>query len=580
MIKQKKIFSLFFLIIGIGIFSQKKQPDFSKDPSYPEFKTYLDKIDSLIDTENDSIYIYIDKANLLAKKMKNYLGEVKVLEAKGSYELYVKNNYNEAQNIFLNCIKKSETHQLNCLGDIYHSLGKVFHMSDNYKKAKHYYKLSYDYAQKEKDTSAIVLSLSSLGTIHYREENYSEAENYFKKSLSYPSSNTIKNIIFSNLCNMKISEEKYDEAENYAVKAIKHNPIKGGDAIDYSRLLDAKNGLKNYTGIDTILKNSKLIFEKSTSLRDKTIILASISITHYNLGEFKQAADDKDQYIDLFYDLKTKERDDVVYEMEAKYQTQKKEEEIKKQIEQKEKLYYYIGISLLLILILSYLVFLNIKQKKKLNTQKNQLQLLVDEKNTLLKETHHRVKNSFQIVSSLLYLQSENIQDKEAALAVKEAQNRVKSMILIHQKLYSKDQLIGIDSKEYLEDLVDDIIQNQSFSIENLTVTKNCESYVFSIDTITPMGLIVNELITNVIKYAFPEKHPNPELMVSFMKKNNGLELQVADNGTGIKNQENKNSFGLKLVNSLAKKLKATVTFENKNGTTITLFITKFEELQ
>ena len=378
---------------------------------------------------------------------------------------------------------------------------------------------------------------------------------------------------------MKIGEKKYQEAIKYAVKAIEFNPIKGGDPVDYSRLLDAKNEAKDFTGIDTILRNAKMMFEKASSLRDKTIVLASISVTHYNLGQYKQAAEDKDKYIDLFYDLKTQERDDVVYELETKYQTEKKEEELQKKIKEKNQLLIYIILFGVIILVLSYLVYLNIKQKKKVNKQKAQLEILVDEKNTLLKETHHRVKNSFQIVSSLLYLQSENIHDKEAALAVKEAQNRVKSMILIHQKLYSKDQLVGIDSKEYIEDLVNDIIENQSDNIENLTIVKNIDSKIFSIDTITPIGLIINELITNVIKYAFPDKIQNPQLTVSFIKKESNYELRVSDNGIGISNQNNPDSFGLKLIYSLAKKLKATVSFENNNGTTVTLLISKFEEL-
>ena len=379
-------------------------------------------------------------------------------------------------------------------------------------------------------------------------------------------------------CN-QCGEKKYQEAIKYAVKAIEFNPIKGGDPVDYSRLLDAKNEAKDFTGIDTILRNAKMMFEKASSLRDKTIVLASISVTHYNLGQYKQAAEDKDKYIDLFYDLKTQERDDVVYELETKYQTEKKEEELQKKIKEKNQLLIYIILFGVIILVLSYLVYLNIKQKKKVNKQKAQLEILVDEKNTLLKETHHRVKNSFQIVSSLLYLQSENIHDKEAALAVKEAQNRVKSMILIHQKLYSKDQLVGIDSKEYIEDLVNDIIENQSDNIENLTIVKNIDSKIFSIDTITPIGLIINELITNVIKYAFPDKIQNPQLTVSFIKKESNYELRVSDNGIGISNQNNPDSFGLKLIHSLAKKLKATVSFENNNGTTVTLLISKFEEL-
>jgi two-component sensor histidine kinase len=540
---------------------------------------YLEKAQLFLDNENDSVLIYSKKAKNIFSKKNNPLGIVKSIEMEGFYHLYIKNNYDEAQKKFLECLELCEKHKLNYHKNIYHSLGRVFHFSDNYPKAKEYFKKAYELAQTEKDSLLIAKGLASLATINFREDNFGEAEKLFLEALRYPSDKKLKNAIYSNFANMKIGEKKYQEAIKYAVKAIEFNPIKGGDPVDYSRLLDAKNEAKDFTGIDTILRNAKMMFEKASSLREKTIVLASISVTHYNLGQYKQAAEDKDLYIDLFYDLKSQERDEVIYEMETKYQTDKKEEELQKKIKEKNQLLYFTILSGFIILILSYLVYLNIKQKQKVNKQKAQLEILVDEKNTLLKETHHRVKNSFQIVSSLLYLQSENIHDKEAALAVKEAQNRVKSMILIHQKLYSKDQLVGIDSKEYIEDLVNDIIENQSDNIENLTIIKNIESKIFSIDTITPIGLIINELITNVIKYAFPDKIKNPQLTVSFLKKEGNYELRVSDNGIGISNQNNPDSFGLKLIHSLAKKLKAAVSFENNNGTTVTLLISKFEEL-
>ena len=117
----------------------------------------------------------------------------------------------------------------------------------------------------------------------------------------------------------------------------------------------------------------------------------------------------------------------------------------------------------------------------------------------------------------------------ETALAVKEAQNRVKSMVLIHQKLYSKEQLIGIDSKEYIEDLVNDIIENQTDTIPNLTTTLSVESTVFSIDSITPLGLIINELITNCIKHAFPSSIENPKIELDFYKQGEMYVLKVID---------------------------------------------------
>jgi len=171
------------------------------------------------------------------------------------------------------------------------------------------------------------------------------------------------------------------------------------------------------------------------------------------------------------------------------------------------------------------------------------------------------------------------MKDKEAALAVKEAQNRVKSMVLIHQKLYSKDQLIGIETKEYIEDLVNDIIENQTDTIPNLTTNVRVESTVFSIDSITPLGLIINELITNCIKHAFTTSEQNPKIELEFKKENEMYALKVSDNGIGFSNEISENSFGIKLINALAKKLKGRISFESNNGTHFVMEIHKFEQM-
>lgn len=541
----------------------------------------IDKAWGFVLSDNDSARIYISKLKDIYKVEKNLLLRVKTLEVEGLYYEIIHNDYKKASELYLKAIKIAEQNKIDYVKNLYHSIGVMFHTTDEYEKAKIYYQKSLEAVRKSSDNDLLVKCLINLGSINSSTEKYDEAEKLFLESLEYEASFETKRSTYSNLGNLKIRENKFEEAIDFLEKAIAVNPETGqeGDVMDYSYLINAKSKLKNFDGIDTLLKKSEKLLAQTDNLRNRSIMLKSIGNVYESMGNFSKATQFRNQYIQVYDSLKMQQRDDIVYELETKYQTEKKEEELQKRIKEKNQLLIFTFLSGFIILILSYLVYLNIKQKKKVNKQKAQLEILVDEKNTLLKETHHRVKNSFQIVSSLLYLQSENISDKEAALAVKEAQNRVKSMILIHQKLYSKDQLVGIDSKEYIEDLVNDIIENQSDSIENLKISTIIDSKIFSIDTITPIGLIINELITNVIKYAFPEKIQNPGLKVSFLKKDANYELKVSDNGIGISNQNNPESFGLKLIHSLAKKLKATVSFENNNGTTVTLVITKFEEL-
>lgn len=286
--------------------------------------------------------------------------------------------------------------------------------------------------------------------------------------------------------------------------------------------------------------------------------------------------------------LRSKEQLDNVADYEVKYETQKKEAQLavlqleKEKEKQRKNLFIIIAsLGFLVIALIAYFLYKNKQKNKKLNSQNKLLERTIDEKNILLKEVHHRVKNSFQIVSSLLYLQSENVSDEKAKTAIKEAENRVRSMVLVHQKLYNKDELVGIDSKEYISDLVKDIFDSHSVNKKPILYNLNIEPIVLDIETITPLGLILNELIINILKHAFDDIDKDNTINVDFSKINNELVLKVVDNGKGFKDNFKQTSFGITLMQALSKQLKATLDYDSKpeEGTQAILSISKFNIL-
>lgn len=551
----------------------------------PKLKDWIEKANQHIDNANDSCLIYIQKIRDYAVKNDDNRAIVQALALEGDYKNFVKNEYNRSADLYLKAIEISEKNHLHFEKNLYLSLGRLFHMTDNYEKAKNYYEKALVDFRKDKDTLLLVKCLVNLGSIHSSTNHFELAEQFFMESLNYPSPDHIKRATYSNLGNLKIREQKFKEALPFLYKATVKDPKTGaqGDLYDFSYLLNAKTGAKNFEGIDSIIKISYQLYGESEDMRSRSIMLKAIGETYYGMGQYQKAAQIKDQYIQLYDSLKAMQRDEIVYEMETKYQSEKKEQEIAKNeaekerlSQQKKNLFALIVFAIGVILLLSYLIYLNIKQKKILKAQTVQLETLVDEKNILMKETHHRVKNSFQLVSSLLYLQSENIKNKEASQAITDAQNRVKSMILIHQKMYSKDQLTGIDTKEYIEDLVKDIIENHTDSSHSVNFHTDAERHILSIETITSIGLIINELITNSLKHAFPLSIDHPIIEVYFTKQTDFFVLEVKDNGVGMQQEPKPTSFGLKLIHALAKKLKGKITFENKNGTLFTMEIHQF----
>ncbi len=198
------------------------------------------------------------------------------------------------------------------------------------------------------------------------------------------------------------------------------------------------------------------------------------------------------------------------------------------------------------------------------------LQDSLEEKEVLLREIHHRVKNNMQIITSLLNLQSAYISDKKTVEMFKESQNRIRTMALIHEKLYKSKDLAKIDLKEYLRSLTTDLIQSYGEKVGRITFKVDAEDISLGIDTAIPCGLIINELISNALKYAFPDNRKG-EIRVAFHRNKGKVELIVADNGVGLPeniNLESAESLGLRLVSILVRdQLHGTVHLERDGGT-------------
>ncbi len=190
------------------------------------------------------------------------------------------------------------------------------------------------------------------------------------------------------------------------------------------------------------------------------------------------------------------------------------------------------------------------------------------EKEVLLKEIHHRVKNNLQIICSLLNMQADAVADAATRLAFDESRNRVKSMALIHEQLYQTPDLAHIDLGEYLETLVASIQRSAGGNSSHVTFELDCQSVALDIDRAVPCGLIVNELLTNALKYAFPDEHSGT-IKLQLRAENQAVTLQVRDDGVGIApdfNWEESDSIGLQLVSALTEQLEGNARLDNDNG--------------
>lgn len=218
-----------------------------------------------------------------------------------------------------------------------------------------------------------------------------------------------------------------------------------------------------------------------------------------------------------------------------------------------------------------------------------QIKASLGEKEVLLKEIHHRVKNNLQVVSSMLQLQSKNIKDKETVEMFQESRNRVRSMALVHERLYQSKDLARVDFAKYIQSLANYLCRSYEVNANVVQLKTDLHAVFLGVDTAIPCGLILNELVSNSLKHAFPPplSSPSPaegkegggEIHIELRSEGNGkFTLMVRDNGVGLPKDldfRNTKSLGLQLVNTLVNQLEGTIELDRRGGTTFKITFTE-----
>ncbi len=309
-----------------------------------------------------------------------------------------------------------------------------------------------------------------------------------------------------------------------------------------------------------------------------------LATLYSNLHRYKEAFEFSQKAKTITEDINDKARTEAIAKMTTEYKTElveaqneslKQSQKAQKAQLKQQNLIIYGAIALLvLIVVIAVIIY---RSRLKLKSANRTIEKSLSEKELLLKEIHHRVKNNLQVVSSLLDLQSRSIEDEEALATFMEGQNRVKAMALIHQKLYQNENLATIDFAEYAENLMKELAAIYPSAKGVKTSIQADGNSAFDIDTAVPLGLILNELISNAYKYAFDGKSAG-ELNVSVEPLGDGKhQLTVSDSGAGLPSEfdfQKAKSLGLKLVRRLAKQLYGSVTYSHEEGAKFVVIFT------
>lgn len=601
-------------------------------------KAYLDAVSYLMDGHPDRGIQYAKTALALARKSNDRMREGDCLkhigicyDYKGDLDscfYYV----NQSIDVFAG-LGQTEEHAM-AIADI----AIAYYVRGNYEMALRYYFKSADLLKNVKSRH-LAKTLNNIGLLYKARKDYDNAIRYFKESVSIKEEHGDEGGLvntYMNIGSMYQSKKQADSALLFAQKCFdlakklnRTDDMAGasgnkGEALfalgrfeesemafkegyRLAKTSDCHNcmpgilhGLaelyvqkKQYSQALELLYTAVEMCRTGNKTQQLTRLYNDLSDCYRAMGDFRMALKYRDSLNELSDKVLNEENIRQINELSTVYETAEKEKKIlaldleknssiAEALRRKEERNYFI-IATLLVTALAVVAFRayasNKKKKELLNRQNIVIEASLRDKEILLKEIHHRVKNNLQMVSSLLSLQTDYIKDEYALDAVKESRNRVHSMALIHQNLYQEDNLTGIAVDEYIGKLCDNLFQSYNIKPGRVNLVKEVEALTLDVDVVVPLGLIINELITNCLKYAFPG---NREGMIKLILKedNKQLRLFVYDNGIGfLKNPVNEvpSTFGFKMIHAFVQKMKGQLNIYTEDGARVEIILKEYK---
>lgn len=500
---------------------------------------------------------------------------------------------------------------------LYTNLGYVFERRGNLGDAFEYAAKTLKIGEKYRDEKAIAMAYSDMSNLFWKQKKYEIGLEYGLKSLGIFEKRNLKDLDYDFTLhvvgNNLIELQRYDEARGYFMKSIAigekygfYNNLsdtyialsdlynKSGDyleaeksgleALKYAELLE--NDFMIMRSLLSLGKSNNSIghFPHAIEFLEKSILVASNDFgDKYYLGlvynelskayegdkRFAKALEANRKYDELKQSVFTTEADQRISQLQTEMDVSQKEHTINLQQARLEKhkiLQTFILILSGLLVVILAILFIVMRRRKNYNLLLEKQNL---EKEYLLKEIHHRVKNNLETISSLLALQTAKIENKEFLSIMEQTQNRVHSIGLIHQKLYQGKDIKSIEMRDFFLTLGEYIID--TFNASNrIELYCEMEPLGLDIDRAIPIGLIVNELLSNSLKYAFPNEN-HGRINIALSEKNSHLILHFSDNGIGIgeKPEIRGSGFGTQLINLLTRQLDGKMTLFTNSGTEI-----------
>lgn len=519
------------------------------------YRTYHDLKDTaMMSVLNINLGILYKKKGLYEKALKNLL-EASTHFEKSEPSTNVALCYNTIGNLYLDIGEpgsaltfhyralevKKKLGEKSSMSSSYNNIGNVYLTFNQLDSALINFQKALELKREMNDVSSMGITLNNIGEVLMMKGKLKEAEDLLKQGLAIRLQTKEKTGQVSSRVNLAKVYMKYE----------------------------------NHVAADRELTLSEEMATSLALLEDlKEIYELQVQLNHKN-GRLVKALDYSQKLLIVKDSLLNQDKAKSLAEMQTRYESLKKEDRISLlekegllqvlELERKQIWIRSMALAMILILVIVVLIYYNLR-----TVRKNKVHIEL-----LLKELHHRVKNNLQILSSLLSLQSQQLTDDNAIKAVKSSESRINAMALIHRKLYTVGQNRTVDIKEYITELIQYLVYSYGYHEKNFKLDLEITEINIDVDKAIPLGLILNELISNAFKHAY-QNQPNPRLIINLAYPDaHELDICIKDNGAGMPSVDEKQrkTFGMKIVSTLIKELKGSLNVKSENGTTYHLQI-------